>query len=153
MDQTDKQEEDTPPVNNRNVSAEPDAFDVFGASNNGTTKPTNSELENYLQGQCPIKKDQTPLDWWREHQHRFPVLSKLARDYLAVSATSCACERTFSAAADVCTPSRGGMVPKTMERLVGSQAWMKEGIIPDGDFSEAAAALQAYLNSLVRKKK
>lgn len=44
------------------------------------------------------------------------------------------------------------MHPKTMERLVGSQAWMKEGIIPGGDFKEAAIALQAYLDSMVKKK-
>ena len=89
----------------------------------------------------------------QEHKHRFPVLAALARDYLAISATSCACERTFSAAADVCTSSQGGMVPKTMERLVGSQSWMKEGVIPDGDFAAAAEALEVYMKSVVKKKK
>lgn len=63
-------------------------------------------------------------------------------------ATSGACERTFLADANICTPSRGGVHPGNMESLFGSQAWLKEGIIPDGDFKEATKALQDYTNSL-----
>lgn len=87
----------------------------------------------------------------QEHQHRFPRLAKLARDYLSISATSCACERTFSAAADICTPSRGSMLPKTMERLVGCQAWLKAGVIPEGAFEPAATALQFYMEKVVKE--
>jgi hypothetical protein len=39
-----------------------------------------------------------------------------------------------------------------MERLVGSQAWLKEGIIPDGIFEEAAKALQFYIDKMTKKK-
>lgn len=42
------------------------------------------------------------------------------------------------------------MLPKTMERLVRSQAWLKEGIIPDGPFEEAAKALQGYIERKVK---
>lgn len=170
-----EEREPTPTPDNDTTPPEIDDFDVFGVASSGTYKSSKIKLEEYLQGTCIMKKDQTPLGWWKvssfslllplyltmltlvvlvqEHQHRFPILAKLARDYLSVSATSCACERTFSAAADVCTPSRGGMLPKTMERLVGSQAWLKEGIIPDGDFAEAAKALQALIDSVGKKKK
>lgn len=140
-----------------------------------TDKASQSELEEYLQGKYPINKDQYPLGWWKvclslsffisivciysniknfdsqEHEQHFPILAQLAHDYLSVSATSCACERTFSAAAIICTPMRGGMLPKTMERLVGSQAWLKEDIIGDSDFEDAVRALQNYIE--VNKKK
>jgi hypothetical protein len=43
------------------------------------------------------------------------------------------------------------MLPKTMERLVGCQAWLKEGIVPDGGFEEAAKALQAYVEAMAKK--
>lgn len=46
-------------------SVETDAFDVFGGSNDIPDKPSQSELDDYLQGQFPIKKDQTPLNWWK----------------------------------------------------------------------------------------
>jgi hypothetical protein len=39
-----------------------------------------------------------------------------------------------------------------MERLVGSQAWLKEGIVPGGDFEEAMNAFQAFIDSMVKKK-
>jgi hypothetical protein len=38
-----------------------------------------------------------------------------------------------------------------MERLVGSQAWLKEGIIPDGVFAEAAKLLQGYMDKVAKK--
>ena len=40
-----------------------------------------------------------------------------------------------------------------MERLVGAQAWLKEGILPDGVFGEAAIALDLYVEGLVKKNK
>lgn len=45
------------------------------------------------------------------------------------------------------------MLPKTMERLVGCQAWLKEGIFPEGEFAEAAKALQNYIDRMAKKKK
>lgn len=44
------------------------------------------------------------------------------------------------------------MLPKTMERLVGARAWLKEGIIPEGVFEEAARALQGYIDKEAKKK-
>ncbi|KNZ51370.1 hypothetical protein VP01_3982g3 [Puccinia sorghi] len=46
----------------------------------------------------------------------FPVISSLAKDYLASSASSCSSEQTFSSAADVCSSGCGSLKPRTMER-------------------------------------
>jgi hypothetical protein len=53
-------EDDTIPTD-----TEPDEFDVFGAPASGATKASSSELQDYLDGKYPMKKDQTPLGWWK----------------------------------------------------------------------------------------
>ena len=39
---------------------------------------------------------QSPLAWWKIHASRFPILSRVARKYLAIHASSAAVERMFS---------------------------------------------------------
>ena len=56
----------------------------------------------------------------------------MAKDYLSCSGTSCAPERLFSQAADVCASSRGSLLPLTIERLVSTGTWLVEGV-PLGD--------------------
>jgi hypothetical protein len=69
-----------------------------------------------------------PLLFLQENHLQLPILAQLACDYLLVSAPMCACKWTFLAAADICPPSQGGMLPKTIEQPVGSQALLKVGI-------------------------
>jgi hAT family C-terminal dimerisation region len=40
------------------------------------------------------------LEYWRVHSTRFPNLSRMARDYLAVPGTSTPTERVFSFSAE-----------------------------------------------------
>ncbi|EAQ87078.1 hypothetical protein CHGG_08331 [Chaetomium globosum CBS 148.51] len=54
------------------------------------------EVETYL-GE-PVQMVEAPLTWWKEHQSRFPRLSRMAFDLLTIPATSSECERTFSQA-------------------------------------------------------
>jgi hypothetical protein len=42
-----------------------------------------------------------PLGWWRDHQARFPILSRLARRHLGTAAHSADQERRFSIAGKV----------------------------------------------------
>jgi zinc finger BED domain-containing protein 1 (E3 SUMO-protein ligase ZBED1) len=46
-----------------------------------------------------IKSD--PFEWWRIHSLQFPILASMARDYLAIPATSVPSERLFSDAGKV----------------------------------------------------
>lgn len=46
-----------------NNSTNSDAFDIFGVANSTMHKSSVLELGNYLQGQCPIQRDQRPLAW------------------------------------------------------------------------------------------
>ncbi|PLW04347.1 hypothetical protein PCANC_28747, partial [Puccinia coronata f. sp. avenae] len=58
----------------------------------------NTELDQYNKSNFPMDKKGCALGWWKLHAKDFPVLSVLARDYLACPASSASVERTFSAA-------------------------------------------------------
>ncbi|PLW43599.1 hypothetical protein PCASD_11453 [Puccinia coronata f. sp. avenae] len=64
--------------------------------------PPDDELTLYLGGKhkIPLSNADQCLRWWKDHSRDFPVLSLLAKDYLACLATSASVERCFSAAAD-----------------------------------------------------
>jgi hypothetical protein len=75
----------------------------------------------------------------------------LAKDYLASSGSSCAAERIFSSASDVCSSGRGSLKPRTIERCVSSHMWLKEGVRVSGDFAKAQSIVFAF-NDFVKKK-
>jgi zinc finger BED domain-containing protein 1 (E3 SUMO-protein ligase ZBED1) len=58
------------------------------------------------------------LMWWKVHAVRFPYLSRLARRYLAMPATSASVERLFSVAGQVVTAKRARLDPSTVTLLV-----------------------------------
>ncbi|POW13177.1 hypothetical protein PSTT_03916 [Puccinia striiformis] len=107
---------------------------------NGLSQDTN-ELKKYLEGAYPLGKKGDPLNWWMTHQSEFPRLASVARDALACSATSATVERTFSAAADVCSPGRNSLAASTIERCVSSHMWLQKGIKADGEFSDCQSVI------------
>ncbi|XP_067281156.1 E3 SUMO-protein ligase ZBED1-like [Pseudorasbora parva] len=69
-----------------------------------------AELNSYLVSPT-IDSEMDPLTWWRLHQVNFPHLSKLARKYLCIPATSSPSERLFSTAGNVVTCQRTCLKP------------------------------------------
>lgn len=76
-----------------------------------------SELQFYLQS-ADLDSEENPLDWWREHHRIYPRLSKLAKKYLAIPATSAPSERVFSTGGNVVTCLRSSLKPENVNRLV-----------------------------------
>lgn len=52
-----------------------------------------NEVSHYLSSN--VRNDVNPFKWWNENKDNFPILAKLAKKYLCVSATSVASERLF----------------------------------------------------------
>ncbi|KAL3053074.1 hypothetical protein OYC64_005576 [Pagothenia borchgrevinki] len=75
-----------------------------------------SEVQTYFAEPAIHKKDD-PLRWWRENKERFPVLSKLARSFLRIPATSTPSERIFSVAGNICSQKRASLSRDHVEML------------------------------------
>jgi hypothetical protein len=56
------------------------AFDFFDIPMQGIIEP--HELDDYLSQ--AIERVRDPIEWWWDHRHIFPNLSKMALDYLSI---------------------------------------------------------------------
>jgi len=62
--------------------------------------------------QVPLDTD--PLMWWKQHVQEFPRLARMARQHLAVPATSASPERLFSSVGLVKSDLRGRLLDSTL---------------------------------------
>ena len=63
------------------------------------------------------------LKWWKEHQSALPNLSKMARDILAIPASSVTVERFFSSGALIMTNKRTLLKDFTFKYLMLINSW------------------------------
>lgn len=74
------------------------------------------EIKSYKMKQA--SQNVNVLQWWRRHQHEFPLLSTLARSLLAIPATSASSERCFSVAGRVLEERRSQLSPESLDALL-----------------------------------
>jgi hypothetical protein len=58
------------------------------------------------------------LMWWKVNLTKFPILTEVAQDVLAIQIITVASESAFSTGSRVIDPYRSSVVPKTVEALV-----------------------------------
>ena len=89
-------------------------------------KQATNELERYLAEELfPAKKDFDILGWWKRHSPKYPVLSCIARDVLAIQASTVASESSFSAGGRIISDHRSRLNSETVEALICLQDWLK----------------------------
>uniref|UniRef100_A0A3Q7GKG6 HAT C-terminal dimerisation domain-containing protein n=1 Tax=Solanum lycopersicum TaxID=4081 RepID=A0A3Q7GKG6_SOLLC len=90
-----------------------------------------SELDKYLlEAQEPESEDFDILSWWKVNSPRFPVLSQLARDVLAIPMSSVASECAFSTGDRILDPFRSSLTPKCVQCLICVQHWLRQETKP-----------------------
>ncbi|QRV78870.1 hAT family dimerization protein [Ceratobasidium sp. AG-Ba] len=61
-----------------------------------TSTALDDELSRFFGNVYAFQPGTNILQWWKEHEHDFPILSRNAQDYLGIPATSVSVERLFS---------------------------------------------------------
>ncbi|KAL7249358.1 hypothetical protein ACSBR1_011517 [Camellia fascicularis] len=65
------------------------------------------------------------LQWWKANSSRFQVLSRMARDILAIPVSSLTSECAFSTDGKVLNKFQSSLLPSTIEALVCTQDWIR----------------------------
>jgi hypothetical protein len=84
---------------------------------------TTSELEQRL-----LKHE--PWAWWLQYgRTRYPIVFKMACDYLSILSTSCECERAFSKARRTITADCNALSGATIEAIQLQRNWLQRGVV------------------------
>lgn len=80
-------------------------------------KEIDYEMKLYLSLPL-IVAEAEPLAWWKAHHvEEMPMISKVARKYLCVPASSVPSERVFSASGHILSPSRSKLTADNVNML------------------------------------
>ena len=68
------------------------------------------------------------LKYWKNNAFRSPILSNVARKYLAIPATSASIKRGFSITSNIITKKRNKLSPETVRALILLTSWKLMGL-------------------------
>ncbi|XP_075652751.1 zinc finger BED domain-containing protein RICESLEEPER 1-like [Castanea sativa] len=87
----------------------------------------SNEVGKYLVENCDSRRDVNfeVLWWWKDNSSRYPMLSKVAKDELAVLVSTVASESAFSTRGRIVDPFRNSLSPFMVQNLVCVQNWLQ----------------------------
>ncbi|KAF7124341.1 hypothetical protein RHSIM_Rhsim12G0119000 [Rhododendron simsii] len=86
----------------------------------------SSEVDKYLGDLCE-RRDNPDFDilvWWKNNSNKYPILSKIARDVLAVPVSTVASESAFSTGGRIIDQFRSSLSSSMVKTLVCTQNWL-----------------------------
>lgn len=108
-----------------NTDTDYDYFAAYDSYASATSASEETEGISDIQKEIKIyrsletlDRNEDPLNWWKGHKEKLFHLSKLAKKYLAIPATSVASERHFSAAGRTLSKIRNRLLPQTTDALL-----------------------------------
>lgn len=89
------------------------------SNNNNLTvrESVDKELKDY-ENEVSVELDTDPLEWWKAHQLQYPIMAKLAAQWLVVQGTSTSSERVFSTAGLTITDRRSSLQSELVNKLI-----------------------------------
>ncbi|KAG9440297.1 hypothetical protein H6P81_020462 [Aristolochia fimbriata] len=95
---------------------------------NVTCSQLKSDLETYLDEEClpvPVHSSTNILEWWNHNKYKYPIMSLIARDILAIHVSTVASEAAFSNGGRVLNQYRSSLASGTVEAIVCAQDWFR----------------------------
>ena len=121
-----------PPISSQSSLGDDFMTAMFGNSQSSEDRGKMSEIDMYLEEK--VESPQVdPIEWWRTYESRFPNLSRMARDYLAIPATSVPSERCFPIAGSVLTKRRSVMTEGMANAIMCCKYWLGFDELPPQD--------------------
>ncbi|CAN1340611.1 Zinc finger BED domain-containing protein RICESLEEPER 2 [Linum perenne] len=94
-----------------------------------TTQSLTTDLAKYLSEVREVSTDKKQrfdvLAYWKASALRFPILSEMARDVLAILISSVASESAFSTGGRVLSNFRSSLTPAIVEDLICAEDWLR----------------------------
>ncbi|CAG7733509.1 unnamed protein product, partial [Allacma fusca] len=109
------------------ANCDEDAEDIFERQLKRARPDNRDEMEIYL-SEGIVKSSSLVngmLGWWKDNQSKYPNLSRMARDFLGVSATGVPAESMFTMGTDLLDPKRMSMAGETVKMSLCLRAWLK----------------------------
>ncbi|XP_051184587.1 zinc finger BED domain-containing protein RICESLEEPER 2 [Lolium perenne] len=86
-----------------------------------------TELERYISEEVVCDDDDFDiLLWWKYRRHLFPILSRMARDILAIHMSTVSCESAFSTGGCVLDDFRSSLPPLVVQSLICAQDCVRQ---------------------------
>ncbi|XP_039140559.1 uncharacterized protein LOC120277784 [Dioscorea cayenensis subsp. rotundata] len=108
------------------------------------TSGTYSELEVYLTTVFEFGDDTGPnfsiLEWWSRHTETFPTLAKIAKQLLAVPASTVAVEQTFSNGGNILHERRSRLGPESLEAQTCLDDWERARLRSQEDLIHSSSS-------------
>jgi hypothetical protein len=106
--------------------------------------------ENDVNGE-DIEAEFEALAWWKFNALKYRILSKMARDILAVPITTVASESSFSAGGRVIDPHRARLSTKTVEMILCGQDWVRalHGLRKNYEIDEDEAVSETFMHIFI----
>ena len=93
----------------------------------------SSEMDRYLDdARVEAESGFDVLAWWKAHETSYPTLARMARDFLAIPASSVPSERVFSSATTLVSKKRTRLSDKTIRATLCLKEWSRKDFAPNG---------------------
>ena len=85
-----------------------------------------NDLTSYFSDKDVIDKEEFDIMyWWEMNGYKYPILSTIVHDVLAVPISMVASESAFSTGGRILDSFRSSLTPKTVETLICTQNWIQ----------------------------